>query len=313
MSKIAFIYPGQGAQKAGMGADFYENSTLAAEVYEEAGELLGLDIRSLCFTENEQLDQTEYTQAAMVTTCLAMTRVLMERGIKPDITAGLSLGEYCAISVAGGMSRQDAIRTVRTRGILMQNAVPAGEGAMAAVLGLDGKLIEEVTDTIEGVSVANYNCPGQIVITGKKNAVEEALGKLKEAGAKRTVFLNVSGAFHSPLLKEAGKELEQVLEQINFTELGIPYVTNVTAEAVTDIKETKKLLTEQISEPVRWQQSMEYMIQNGVDTFVEIGPGRTLSGFLRKISREVKVYQVGTWEEMEQAVKILTAQEEQVC
>lgn len=195
----------------------------------------------------------------------------------------------------------------------MQNAVPAGEGAMAAVLGLDGKLIEEVTDTIEGVSVANYNCPGQIVITGKKNAVEEALGKLKEAGAKRTVFLNVSGAFHSPLLKEAGKELEQVLEQINFTELGIPYVTNVTAEAVTDIKETKKLLTEQISEPVRWQQSMEYMIQNGVDTFVEIGPGRTLSGFLRKISREVKVYQVGTWEEMEQAVKILTAQEEQVC
>lgn len=313
MSKIAFIYPGQGAQKAGMGADFYENSTLAAEVYEEAGELLGLDIRSLCFTENEQLDQTEYTQAAMVTTCLAMTRVLMERGIKPDITAGLSLGEYCAISVAGGMSRQDAIRTVRTRGILMQNAVPAGEGAMAAVLGLDGKLIEEVTDTIEGVSVVNYNCPGQIVITGKKNAVEEALGKLKEAGAKRTVFLNVSGAFHSPLLKEAGKELEQVLEQINFTELGIPYVTNVTAEAVTDIKETKKLLTEQISEPVRWQQSMEYMIQNGVDTFVEIGPGRTLSGFLRKISREVKVYQVGTWEEMEQAVKILTAQEEQVC
>lgn len=313
MSKIAFIYPGQGAQKAGMGADFYENSTLAAEVYEEAGELLGLDIRSLCFTENEQLDQTEYTQAAMVTTCLAMTRVLMERGIKPDITAGLSLGEYCAISVAGGMSRQDAIRTVRTRGILMQNAVPAGEGAMAAVLGLDGKLIEEVTDTIEGVSVANYNCPGQIVITGKKNAVEEALGKLKEAGAKRTVFLNVSGAFHSPLLKEAGKELEQVLEQINFTELGIPYVTNVTAEAVTDIKETKKLLTEQISKPVRWQQSMEYMIRNGVDTFVEIGPGRTLSGFLRKISREVKVYQVGTWEEMEQAVKILTAQEEQVC
>ena len=313
MSKIAFIYPGQGAQKAGMGADFYENSALAAEVYEEAGELLGLDVRKLCFTENEQLDQTEYTQAAMVTTFLAMTGVLVERGIKPDITAGLSLGEYCAISVAGGMSRQDAIRTVRTRGILMQNAVPAGEGAMAAVLGLDGKLIEEVTDAIEGVSVANYNCPGQIVITGKKNAVEEALVKLKEAGAKRTVFLNVSGAFHSPLLKEAGKELEQVLEQVSFTELGIPYVTNVTAEAVTDIKETKKLLTEQISKPVRWQQSMEYMIQNGVDTFVEIGPGRTLSGFLRKISREVKVYQVGTWEEMEQAVKILTAQEEQVC
>lgn len=313
MSKIAFIYPGQGAQKAGMGADFYENSALAAEVYEEAGEILGFDIKNLCFTENEQLDQTEYTQAAMVTTCLAMTRVLMERGIEPDITAGLSLGEYCAISVAGGMSRQDAIRTVRTRGILMQNAVPSGEGAMAAVLGLDGKVIEEITGSMEGVTIANYNCPGQIVITGKKQAVEEACIRLKEAGAKRTVFLNVSGAFHSPLLKEAGKELERVLDQVSFSELGIPYVTNVTAEAVTDIKETKRLLTEQISEPVRWQQSMEYMIQNGVDTFVEIGPGRTLSGFLRKISREVKVYQVSTWEEMEQAVKVLAEQEEQVC
>lgn len=313
MSKIAFIYPGQGAQKAGMGADFYENSALAAEVYEEAGTLLGLDIKALCFTENEQLDQTEYTQAAMVTTCLAMTRELMERGVKPDMTAGLSLGEYCAISVAGGMSRQDAIRTVRTRGILMQNAVPAGEGAMAAVLGLDGSVIEEVTGSMEGVTIANYNCPGQIVITGKKQAVEEACIRLKEAGAKRTVFLNVSGAFHSPLLKEAGKELEQVLEQVSFSNLEIPYVTNVTAEAVTDSRETKKLLTEQISEPVRWQQSMEYMIQNGVDTFVEIGPGRTLSGFLRKISREVTVYQVGTWEEMEQVVRALSEQEGQVC
>lgn len=299
MSKIAFIFPGQGAQKAGMGKDFYENSKTAQEVFDRAEERLGLDMKALCFEENDLLDQTEYTQAALVTTCMAMEKVLRERGLAPDVTAGLSLGEYCAITSAGGMRTEDAITTVRKRGILMQNAVPGGQGLMAAVLGLDAKRIEEVLKNREGVMIANYNCPGQIVITGWKESVEQAAEPLKEAGAKRVLPLNVSGPFHSSLLEEAGKELGKELDQIALSALAIPYVTNVTAEYVRDIAETKELLIRQVASSVRWQQSMERMIADGVDTFIEIGPGRTLAGFLRKINRNVSVYNVGTWEDME--------------
>ena len=305
MSKIAFIFPGQGAQKAGMGKDFYENSKMAAEVIDRASELLGLDMKALCFEENDLLDQTEYTQAALVTVCMAMEKVLRERGLAPDVTAGLSLGEYCAIASAGGMSTENAITTVRKRGILMHNAVPGGQGAMAAVLGLDaGKIEEELADR-SGVMIANYNCPGQIVITGWKEDVEQAADALKEAGAKRVLPLNVSGPFHSSLLKQAGEELGKELEQVDFSDLRIPYVTNVTAEYVTDITKTKELLARQVASSVRWQQSMELLIADGVDTFVEIGPGRTLAGFLRKINREVKVYNVGTWEDVDKVVNEL--------
>ena len=306
MAKIAFIYPGQGAQKPGMGKDFYENSELAKAVYDKASELLQIDMKALCFEENEKLDLTEYTQAALVTTCLAMTKVVEERGLKPDVTAGLSLGEYCAISVAGGMKEEDAISLVRKRGILMQNTVPAGEGAMAAILGMDASVIEEGIKDIEGVSVANYNCPGQIVITGETKAVEKAAEILKEAGAKRAVLLNVSGPFHSPMLKQAGEELAKEMEKVEMEPLQIPYVTNVTAEYVTDIRETKKLLAEQVAASVRWQESVERMIAEGVDTFVEIGPGKTLAGFLRKIDRSVKVYNIGTWEDVDKVVLELT-------
>lgn len=305
MSKIAFIFPGQGAQKAGMGKDFYENSKTAAEVIDRASELLGLDMKALCFEENDLLDQTEYTQAALVTVCMAMEKVLRERGLAPDVTAGLSLGEYCAIASAGGMSTENAITTVRKRGILMQNAVPGGQGAMAAVLGLDAGKIEEVLADRSGVMIANYNCPGQIVITGWKEDVEQAADALKEAGAKRVLPLNVSGPFHSSLLKQAGEELGKELEQVDFSDLPIPYVTNVTAEYVTDITKTKELLARQVASSVRWQQSMELLIADGVDTFVEIGPGRTLAGFLRKINREVKVYNVGTWEDVDKVVNEL--------
>lgn len=305
MSKIAFIFPGQGAQKAGMGKDFYENSKTAAEVIDRASELLGLDMKALCFEENDLLDQTEYTQAALVTVCMAMEKVLRERGFAPDVTAGLSLGEYCAIASAGGMSTENAITTVRKRGILMQNAVPGGQGAMAAVLGLDAGKIEEVLADRSGVMIANYNCPGQIVITGWKEDVEQAADALKEAGAKRVLPLNVSGPFHSSLLEQAGEELEKELEQVDFSDLQIPYVTNVTAEYVTDITKTKELLARQVASSVRWQQSMELLIADGVDTFVEIGPGRTLAGFLRKINREVKVYNVGTWEDVDKVVNEL--------
>lgn len=305
MSKIAFIFPGQGAQKAGMGKDFYENSKMAAEVIDRASELLGLDMKALCFEENDLLDQTEYTQAALVTVCMAMEKVLRERGLAPDVTAGLSLGEYCAIASAGGMSTENAITTVRKRGILMHNAVPGGQGAMAAVLGLDAGKIEEVLADRSGVMIANYNCPGQIVITGWKEDVEQAADALKEAGAKRVLPLNVSGPFHSSLLKQAGEELVKELEQVDFSDLRIPYVTNVTAEYVTDITKTKELLARQVASSVRWQQSMELLIADGVDTFVEIGPGRTLAGFLRKINREVKVYNVGTWEDVDKVVNEL--------
>ena len=181
MSKIAFIYPGQGAQKAGMGQDFYENSKSAKAVFDKASEILGLDMNALCFEENDKLDLTEYTQAALVTTCLAMTKVVREKGIHPDVTAGLSLGEYCAIAEAKAMSEEDAIRTVRKRGILMQNTVPAGEGAMAAVLGMEAEVIENVIAPIEVVTIANYNCPGQVVITGASQAVEEVAEKLKKS------------------------------------------------------------------------------------------------------------------------------------
>ncbi len=300
MSKTAFLFPGQGVQKCGMGKDFYENSSQAAKLFEEASEALGLDMKALCFEENDRLDQTEYTQAALVTTYLAMCRELESRGVKPDITAGLSLGEYAAIAVAGAMGDLDAIRLVRKRGMLMQNTVPAGEGAMCAILALDEKKIEEVLNEIPDVTIANYNCPGQIVITGKTAAVEMAAVRLKEAGARRTLMLNVSGPFHSPMLEPAGAALRQELEQVTFQKLQIPYVTNVNACEITDASEIPELLVRQMYSPVRWMQSMEYMLKSGVDTFVEIGPGKTLEGFLKKINRNVQVHHVSCWEDLEQ-------------
>lgn len=293
MSKIAFIFPGQGAQKAGMGKDFYEETKTGKEVFDTASGLLGFSMPELCFTENDRLDITEYTQAALVTTSIAMMKVLMERtGIRPDVSAGLSLGEYCALVAAGVMSEADAITTVRQRGILMQGEVPVGVGAMAAILALDASKIEEVLGGMEGVEIANYNCPGQIVISGLKEAVEEACVKLKEAGAKRTVMLNVSGPFHSSLLKGAGEKLGEVLEKVEVHTPAIPYVANVTAQYVTKAEDVKPLLKEQVSSSVRWQQSVETMLADGVDTFIEIGPGKTLSAFIKKITKDVKVVNI---------------------
>ena len=310
MGKLAFIFPGQGAQKAGMGKDFYETYDSVKSVFDNASEWLGLDIKALCFEENDKLDLTEYSQPALVTTCLAMAEVLRNKGIKPDVAAGLSLGEYCAIATAGAITVKDAITTVRKRGILMEQAVPAGQGAMAAVLGMTAEEIDQVVNPISDVSVANYNCPGQIVITGKKKAVEEASEKLQKAGARRVIPLNVSGPFHSNLLKEAGEKLAEELKVIALSELQIPYVTNVTAEYVKDSQQIKTLLSKQISSPVKWQQSVETMIADGVDTFIEIGPGKTLAGFMRKIDRNVTVYNVQTVEDIEK-VLLLTDRNEQ--
>lgn len=305
MSKIAFLYPGQGAQKVGMGLDFYKQFGVAREIYEKASAWLGMDVKELCFEENDRLNLTQYTQAAMVTTSMAMEKVVEEQGLRPDMTAGLSLGEYCAIATTGAMSVQDAIITVRKRGILMEQAVPAGRGGMAAVLGMDAEAIERVVDPIEGVSIANYNCPGQIVITGMREALETAMESLKSAGARRVVELVVSGPFHSMMLKEAGDQLAGELEHVALGALEIPYVTNVTAELVTDNGPIKELLAKQIYSSVRWQQSVERMIAEGVDTFVEIGPGRTLTGFLKKINKEVAAYNIETVEDMDAVLKQL--------
>lgn len=306
MSRTAFIFPGQGAQVCGMGKDFYENTEIGRQVFDRATELMGFSMPELCFEKNDRLDITEYTQAAMVTTGIAMVKVLENAGIVPDVTAGLSLGEYNALTAAGVMSADDAIISVRQRGIFMQEAVPTGIGAMAAILALDAEVIEHVLSTMKDVWIANYNCPGQIVISGKKEAVEEACMKLKEAGAKRTVLLNVSGPFHSKMLEGAGEKLGTVLDAIEIRKPVIPYVANVTAEYVTEADVIKPLLMKQVSSSVRWQQSVETMIRDGVDTFVEIGPGKTLSGFIKKISREVKILNVGTLEDIEKTVEALS-------
>ena len=305
MSKIAFIYPGQGAQVCGMGQDFYEQTEIGKQVYDLSTEILGFSVPELCFTKNDRLDITEYTQAAMVTTSIAMTKVLEEKGVKPDVAAGLSLGEYCALYAAGAMTEKDAIATVRQRGILMQEAVPVGQGAMAAILAMDASAIEEVISGIDGVQIANYNCPGQIVISGKKEAVETACEKLKEAGAKRAIMLNVSGPFHSRMLTGAGEKLGEVLEQVEIHPLSIPYVANVTAEYVTDAADVKPLLMKQVSSSVRWEQSVRAMLADGVDTFIEIGPGKTLAGFMKKIARTVKVLNIEKLEDVDKVVEEL--------
>lgn len=298
MGKIAFVYPGQGSQKVGMGKDFYENSERSKEIFDLAASVLDFDIKQVCFEENDFINNTKYTQAALVTTCLAMTKEVLALGIKPDVTAGLSLGEYAAIATAGGMSDEEAIKTVRVRGILMDEAVPDGKGAMAAVLGMTGEAVYEVVKDLADVSIANYNCPGQIVITGEKSAVENAGKVLSENGAKRVIPLNVSGPFHSAFLKGAGETLGETLETVDWKELEIGYVTNVDASLVTDIRQTKDLLMKQVSSSVLWEQSVRNMIEMGADTFVEIGPGKTLAGFIKKIDKEVQVVNVGAFEDL---------------
>ena len=299
MSRIAFLYPGQGAQEAGMAKDFYENSPEARELFDQASEMLDLDLRKLCFEENDLLDKTEYTQAAMVAACLAITGELKKRGLHPDMTAGLSLGEYCAIAAAGGMCDMDAVRTVRARGIFMEHAAPEGIGAMSAILGMENSSVEKVMQEIDGAYIANYNCPGQIVITGEKEAVERAGKALKEAGARKVLPLKVSGPFHSPMMENAGEKLKKVLEEVTLKKPSVPYVTNVTAELVTEKEPIRELLVKQVSSSVRWEQSIRNMIAEGIDTFVEIGPGKTLSSFMKKTDGNVTMYRVGTWEEAE--------------
>lgn len=299
MSRIAFVFPGQGAQYFGMGKDFYENNSESRAVYDKASEITGIDMKALCFEENDKLNITEYTQIGLLTTELAILRAVAALGIKPEVTAGLSLGEYAALVAAGKLSEDDAMRVVRARGIFMQEAVPTG-GAMAAVLGLDFEKVEEICANTNGiVELANYNCPGQIVISGEEAAVLEASEKLKEAGAKRVARLNVSGPFHSSMLKGAGEKLAKPLAEVSFKASDIPYVANTTAEYVTDTENIRELLVRQVSSSVRWEQSVRLMLENGIDTFVEIGPGKTLAGFLKRIDRKAVCVNIGQMEDLE--------------
>lgn len=304
MGKTAFMFPGQGAQYVGMGKDFYDALPVCREMFELAGKASGLDVTALCFEENDRINITEYTQIAMLAAEVAILKAVEEKGIRADVTAGLSLGEYGALTVGGVMSPADVFKVVRQRGIYMQEAVPTG-GAMTAVMGLDAEKIEAVCEETEGiVSIANYNCPGQIVITGEELAVKAAAEKLSAAGAKRCVPLKVSGPFHSQMLAGAGEKLGRVLADVEIGEIRIPYIANVTADYVTDPGQVKELLTRQVSSSVRWQQTIERMLADGVDTFIEIGPGKTLSGFMRKISREVKTLNIEKLEDLDKLAEL---------
>ncbi|MGG4343415.1 ACP S-malonyltransferase [Paenibacillus lautus] len=299
MGKTAFIFPGQGAQSVGMGKDAYDAVPAARDLFLAADDQLGFQLSSIIFDgPDEDLKQTVNTQPALLATSMAYLEAIRGKGIEPDYVAGHSLGEYSALVCAGVLSFEEAVSIVRARGEYMEAAVPGGQGAMAAVLGADREALSELCKSItaEGhvVELANMNCPGQIVISGSAQGVAAAAERVKEAGGKRAIPLEVSGPFHSTLMKEAADRLAGKLEQAVFNTPSVPVVANVTARSVEDAAAIRGLLVEQVYSPVLWHDSVEWMIAQGVDTFVEIGPGSVLSGLIKKIDKSVKVINVNS-------------------
>lgn len=311
MTKIAFIFPGQGSQSVGMGAEFVAEHQECKAYYNKADELLGYSLSKLMLEgPAEDLTLTYNAQPALLTTSAMIADKLTKAGITPDYTAGHSLGEYTALVASGVMSFEDGVQAVHSRGMFMNEAVPAGEGAMAAILGLDRDALKAVTDEVtasgEVVQLANLNCPGQIVISGTKAGVDEASVKAKEAGAKRALPLVVSGPFHSELMRPAAGKLQENLHQKAMQDAVIPVISNVTAKPVTEQTEIQQLLVEQLYSPVLWEDSVRKMIDLGVDVFIECGPGKVLSGLVKKVDRQVKtycVYDEATFEQVIEASK----------
>ncbi len=293
MKSTAFIFPGQGSQYVGMGKELYGNFSVAKQIFEEANDTLRFSISTLCFTGPEEgLRLTENTQPAILTTSIATFKVFQtEKGINPQFAAGHSLGEYSALVASGALSFAEAVQTVRLRGKFMQEAVPVGEGAMAAILGMEREDVEKLCEEVaagEILSPANFNCPGQIVIAGHSNAVQRAIERVKQEG-KRATLLPVSAPFHSPLMKPAGARLERALEEITVRDLNVPVVTNVEAEINTSKDRVKPLLVAQVSSPVRWEESMRRMIKEGIEQVLEIGPGKVLSGLMKRIDPKIEI------------------------
>ncbi len=307
--KIAFIFPGQGSQYVGMGKDLHENFLEVRDLYVKAKEVLGYDLKTLCFYGPEdKLSLTQYTQPSVFVTDIVALKVVEGTGIKPSVVAGHSLGEYSALVASGGIDFADALRLVVKRGLFMQEAIPEGKGMMAAILGLETTIVESIcknASTFGTVTPANYNCPGQVVIAGEKLAVQEASRVAKENGAKRVVPLQVSVPSHSPLMVYAGVRLEEEMDGLEINSLNIPLVNNADARFLTSSEDIKSSLIRQLSEPVRWELSIRRIIKSGISTFIEIGPGKVLSGLVKRIDSGVKIFNVEDKKSLEYLMEVL--------